>query len=111
MKFGWLTLSASPAPEADRERIADQIALAEAAEAAGFSDVWLTEHYFTGESVYCDALTFAAAPRHAHGADAHRLRRGAGAVPPPGAARNADRAARQPLRRAHRHRRRQGHRL
>ncbi|MYE59022.1 MAG: LLM class flavin-dependent oxidoreductase, partial [Alphaproteobacteria bacterium] len=61
MKFGWLTLSASPAPEADRERIADQIALAEAAEAAGFSDVWLTEHYFTGESVYCDALTFAAA--------------------------------------------------
>ncbi len=61
MKFGWLTLSASPAPETDRERIADQIALAEAAEAAGFSDVWLTEHYFTGESVYCDALTFAAA--------------------------------------------------
>ncbi len=61
VKFGWLTLSASPAPEADRERIADQIALVEAAEAAGFSDVWLTEHYFTGESVYCDALTFAAA--------------------------------------------------
>ena len=26
-----------------------------------FHDVWLTEHYFTGESVYNDALTFASA--------------------------------------------------
>ena len=32
-----------------------------AAEELGFSDVWLTEHYFTGESVYNDALLFAAA--------------------------------------------------
>ncbi len=31
------------------------------AERLGFSDVWLTEHYFTGESVYCDSLMFAAA--------------------------------------------------
>ena len=31
------------------------------AETLGFGDVWLTEHYFTGESVYNDALLFAAA--------------------------------------------------
>ena len=30
-------------------------------EALGFDSLWLTEHYFTGESVYNDALTFAAA--------------------------------------------------
>src|SRR3546814_20336932 len=29
--------------------------------ALGFSDVWLTEHYVSGESVYNDALMFAAA--------------------------------------------------
>ena len=32
-----------------------------AAESLGFNDVWLTEHYFTGESVYNDALLFASA--------------------------------------------------
>src|SRR5262249_41713940 len=31
------------------------------AERLGFSDIWLTEHYFTGESVYNDSLMFAAA--------------------------------------------------
>jgi alkanesulfonate monooxygenase SsuD/methylene tetrahydromethanopterin reductase-like flavin-dependent oxidoreductase (luciferase family) len=31
------------------------------AERLGFGDVWLTEHYFTGESVYSDALLFASA--------------------------------------------------
>lgn len=31
------------------------------AEQLGFGDVWLTEHYFTGESVYNDALIFASA--------------------------------------------------
>ena len=42
-------------------RIAQQIDQVCAAEALGFSDVWLTEHYFTGESVYNDALLFASA--------------------------------------------------
>ena len=32
-----------------------------AAERLGFSDGWLTEHDFTGESAYNDALLFAAA--------------------------------------------------
>lgn len=61
MQFGWLTLSLSPAPEQDARRIDDLIEQACAAERLGFSDVWLTEHYFTGESVYCDSLMFAAA--------------------------------------------------
>jgi alkanesulfonate monooxygenase SsuD/methylene tetrahydromethanopterin reductase-like flavin-dependent oxidoreductase (luciferase family) len=61
MKFGWLTLSLSPSPEEDAARIDQQIEQVCYAEKLGFSDVWLTEHYFTGESVYNDALMFGAA--------------------------------------------------
>jgi alkanesulfonate monooxygenase SsuD/methylene tetrahydromethanopterin reductase-like flavin-dependent oxidoreductase (luciferase family) len=61
MQFGWLTLALSPTPDQDAVRIDEQIAQVCAAESLGFSDVWLTEHYFTGESVYNDALLFASA--------------------------------------------------
>ena len=61
MRFGWLTLSLSPSPEEDAARIDQQLAQVCFAEKLGFSDVWLTEHYFTGESVYNDALLFASA--------------------------------------------------
>jgi alkanesulfonate monooxygenase SsuD/methylene tetrahydromethanopterin reductase-like flavin-dependent oxidoreductase (luciferase family) len=61
MRFGWLTLSLSPSPEEDAARIEQQIDQVRFAERLGFGDVWLTEHYFTGESVYNDALLFAAA--------------------------------------------------
>jgi alkanesulfonate monooxygenase SsuD/methylene tetrahydromethanopterin reductase-like flavin-dependent oxidoreductase (luciferase family) len=61
MQFGWLTLALSPSPEEDAARIDQQIAQVCYAEKLGFSDVWLTEHYFTGESVYNDALLFASA--------------------------------------------------
>jgi alkanesulfonate monooxygenase SsuD/methylene tetrahydromethanopterin reductase-like flavin-dependent oxidoreductase (luciferase family) len=61
MQFGWLTLALSPSPAEDAARIDQQIAQVCYAEELGFSDVWLTEHYFTGESVYNDALLFAAA--------------------------------------------------
>lgn len=61
MRFGWLTLSLSPSPEQDATRIEQQIEQVRFAERLGFGDVWLTEHYFTGESVYNDALLFAAA--------------------------------------------------
>ncbi|MGE0222781.1 MAG: LLM class flavin-dependent oxidoreductase [Acetobacteraceae bacterium] len=61
MKFGWLTLALSPSPAEDAARIDQQIIQVCFAETLGFSDVWLTEHYFTGESVYNDALLFAAA--------------------------------------------------
>ena len=61
MRFGWLTLAASPTPDTDAACIDQQLELAVTAETLGFDGVWLTEHYFTGESVYNDALTFAAA--------------------------------------------------
>ena len=61
MQFGWLTLALSPSPAEDAQRIDDQIAQVQAAEGLGFHDVWLTEHYFTGESVYNDAILFASA--------------------------------------------------
>ena len=61
MKFGWLTLALSPSPEEDAARIDEQLAQACYAEALGFDDIWLTEHYFTGESVYNDPLIFASA--------------------------------------------------
>ena len=51
----------SPSGDEDGERIDQLIEQVCTAESLGFSDVWLTEHYFTGESVYNDALTFAAA--------------------------------------------------
>ena len=61
MQFGWLTLSLSPSPEEDATRIEQQITQACYAETVGFDDIWLTEHYFTGESVYNDPLIFASA--------------------------------------------------
>ena len=61
MRFGWLTLALSPSPEEDAARIDQQIEQVCFAERLGFGDVWLTEHYFTGESVYNDSLMFAAA--------------------------------------------------
>ena len=61
MKFGWLTLAHSPSPEADYIAIDEQLAQACHAEAMGFDGVWLTEHNFTGESVYCDPIPFASA--------------------------------------------------
>ena len=61
MRFSTLTLAASPSPAEDHQRIQDQLALARQADELGFDGIWLTEHYFTGESVYNDALTFAAA--------------------------------------------------
>jgi alkanesulfonate monooxygenase SsuD/methylene tetrahydromethanopterin reductase-like flavin-dependent oxidoreductase (luciferase family) len=61
MRFGWLTLSHSPSPEADGQAIDEQLAQACLAEALGFDGVWLTEHNFTGEAVYSDPIPFAAA--------------------------------------------------
>jgi len=61
MQFGWLTLALSPSGDEDAARIHQQIEQVCYAEKLGFSDVWLTEHYFTGESVYNDAVVFAAA--------------------------------------------------
>ena len=61
MRFGWLTLGLSPSSEGDYEAIHQQLDQACLAEAAGFDGLWLTEHNFTGESVYCDPIPFATA--------------------------------------------------
>ena len=59
MQFGWLTLAHSPSPEDDYLCIEQQLTQACYAEQLGFDDVWLTEHNFTGESVFCDPIPFA----------------------------------------------------
>src|ERR1044072_6820320 len=79
MQFGWLTLQMSPSPDEDAQRIDNLIDQVCYAERLGFSDVWLTEHYFTGESVYNDSLMFAAAPAM----KTSRIRIGFAAVQPP----------------------------
>ena len=61
MQFGWLTLAHSPSPDDDYIGIEQQLTQACYAEQLGFDDVWLTEHNFTGESVYCDPIPFASA--------------------------------------------------
>jgi len=61
MKFGWLTLAHSPSPQHDAQAIFEQLEQATLAEELGFAGVWLTEHNFTGESVYADPIPFAAA--------------------------------------------------
>jgi len=59
MRFGWLTLGHSPSGETDGAAIDDLVTEACFAETAGFDGIWLTEHNFTGESVYCDPIPFA----------------------------------------------------
>jgi len=59
MRFGWLTLGQSPSADGDYAAIHEQVEQACFAETAGFDDIWLTEHNFTGESVYCDPIPFA----------------------------------------------------
>jgi alkanesulfonate monooxygenase SsuD/methylene tetrahydromethanopterin reductase-like flavin-dependent oxidoreductase (luciferase family) len=61
MRFGWLTLAHSPSPEQDHVAIDEQLTQACFAETVGFDGVWLTEHNFTGEAVYCDPIPFASA--------------------------------------------------
>jgi alkanesulfonate monooxygenase SsuD/methylene tetrahydromethanopterin reductase-like flavin-dependent oxidoreductase (luciferase family) len=61
MRFGWLTLAHSPSGAADYATIHELLTQACFAETAGFDGVWLTEHNFTGESVYCDPIPFASA--------------------------------------------------
>lgn len=61
MQFGWLTLGLSPSPAEDYDGIMQQLEQACYAETSGFDDIWLTEHNFTGESVYNDPIPFASA--------------------------------------------------
>jgi alkanesulfonate monooxygenase SsuD/methylene tetrahydromethanopterin reductase-like flavin-dependent oxidoreductase (luciferase family) len=110
MQFGWLTLALSPTPDEDAARIEQQIEQVCAAEYLGFSDVWLTEHYFTGESVYNDALLFAAALTM-RTTRVRMIRGRADAVPSPDPPRHPTGSAGQPQQRPDRCRCRQGDHL
>src|SRR5215475_9116541 len=59
MRFGWLTLGLAESPEGDFAAIHEVVEQACFAEATGFDGIWLTEHNFTGESIYCDPIPFA----------------------------------------------------
>ena len=61
MRFGTFVLQTSPDPNLDSQIIDNTLREAELAEALGFDAVWLTEHYFGGDSVYADPVVFGAA--------------------------------------------------
>jgi alkanesulfonate monooxygenase SsuD/methylene tetrahydromethanopterin reductase-like flavin-dependent oxidoreductase (luciferase family) len=61
MRFSFYLNPQTPGPDQDGKLIGEILNQIDEAESYGFSDVWLTEHHFTGYNVYSDALTLAAA--------------------------------------------------
>src|SRR5262245_14327719 len=61
MRFGWLTPGLAESPDGDFTAIHEVVEQACYAEETGFDGIWLTEHNFTGESVYCDPIPLASA--------------------------------------------------
>jgi len=61
MRFSFYLNPQTPGPDQDGQLIGEILNQIDEAESYGFSDVWLTEHHFTGYNVYSDALTLAAA--------------------------------------------------
>lgn len=59
-RFGVLLFTTCHSGDTDADVIARTVAAAEAAEAAGFDDVWVTEHHFGDFGVSPSALTLAA---------------------------------------------------
>ncbi len=61
MKFGTFILQVSPSPDLDALIIDNTLNEAMLAETLGFDAIWLTEHYFAGDTVYADPVVFGAA--------------------------------------------------
>ena len=61
MRFSYYLNPQTPGPEIDGKLIKEVLGQIDLAEQYGFSDVWLTEHHFTGYNVYSDPLIMAAA--------------------------------------------------
>ena len=61
MRFGTFVLQTSLEPSLDSQIIDNTLREAELADALGFDAVWLTEHYFGGDTVYADPVVFGAA--------------------------------------------------
>ena len=61
MRFGHFFYPMNFDPTRDYQVITDCLAEAELVEHLGLDAIWIAEHHFTGETVYGDALVFAAA--------------------------------------------------
>jgi len=61
MRFGTFVLQVSPDPSKDSQVIDQTLREAELADALGYDAVWLTEHYFAGDTAYADPVVFGAA--------------------------------------------------
>ena len=61
MRFGPFVLQISPDPDLDSGIIDSTLKEAELADALGYDVIWLTEHYFGGDTVYADPVVFGAA--------------------------------------------------
>lgn len=61
MRFGPFVFQTSPHPDLDSQIIDNTLREAELADELGYDAVWLTEHYFGGDTVYADPVVFGAA--------------------------------------------------
>ncbi len=61
MRFGPFVLQVSPSPDLDSQFIDSTLHEAELFDALGYDVIWLTEHYFGGDTVYADPVVFGAA--------------------------------------------------
>src|SRR4249919_1933505 len=61
MRFGHFFYPMNFDPARDYQVITDRLAEAELVEHLGLDAIWIAEHHFTGETVYGDAVVFAAA--------------------------------------------------
>ena len=61
MRFGPFVLQISPDPSLDSRIIDSTLKEAELADSLGYDVIWLTEHYFGGDTVYADPVVFGAA--------------------------------------------------
>ena len=68
MRFGHFFYPMNFDPARDYQVITDCLAEAELVEHLGLDAIWMAEHHFTGETVYGDALVFAAAAGHENAA-------------------------------------------
>ena len=95
MRFGPFVLQISPDPGMDSGIIDSTLKEAELADALGYDSIWLTEHYFGGDTVYADPVVFGAAVAARTRRIKIGVRRGADGVSSSGEAGGADGAVGQ----------------
>ena len=73
MRFGPFVFQISSEPALDSQILDNTLKEAELADALGYDVVWLSEHYFSGDTVYADPVVFGAAIAARTKADQDRL--------------------------------------